>query len=122
MDVVYNLINESKFTEAIKYSREVYNPTGKGKGFFINYTDKELLDIIKSIKKCKSLSKMGFDKIEINTIKNEYCLYYLIPTFDIKKRLIELIPNIEERLVKSPIIKNKDIPFVDLKNILRGLN
>lgn len=105
---------------AIKLAKTLYNPIVKGKGFFMSYSDNELISLLIKIRSSKVMESMGFTVEETNKATAMMCLFYCIPTFDINAKLKEIIPNIESRLVSSTKIKNKDLPFLDLKNLMKG--
>lgn len=120
MEKLYALLYSFNFNEALRLSKDIYKPSEKGKGFFITHSDDELLDKIKAIRKCDILLGMGFTEKESSMIKTIFCVFYLVPKFNLNQMLSDSIENIEIRLKKSSKIKNKDIPFRDLKCLLLG--
>lgn len=120
MEELFNLLHNFRFNEAIKLSKEIYKPSGKGKCFFITYTDEQLLNITKHISGNDILLNMGFSQNESSIIKTIFCVYFLCPVFNLNDKLSSSISDLESRLKKSSKIKNKDIPIVDLKNLLKG--
>lgn len=120
MEELYNLLYNFRFKEALNLSKELYKPKHVDKGFFITYTDSQLLSMVKTIRSSDSIANMGFTNSEQAIIKTMFCTYYMCPNFSLNEKLISSIDDIENKLRKSSKIKNKYVPFLDLKNLLKG--
>ncbi|MGB4016173.1 hypothetical protein, partial [Petrimonas mucosa] len=52
--------------------------------------------------------------------QNTMCMYYCFMDFNYKEKFEEIYNGFEQLLIKSDIIKNKDFPFSDFENYIRG--
>lgn len=117
---LYDLIYSYNVKQAICLANQNYKPDNKGKGFFINYSGKELVDLVHKIRYSKIMLKMGFTQLEMDFVTTTLCVHYCVPNFDLISTIEGKIPDIESRLKKSKYIVHKDLPLMDLKNLLKG--
>jgi hypothetical protein len=103
--------NVTKFKESYPFNRS---------DFFTVYTGEELYDICLRIKKSNILKKIGVPKSYNKTLQNTMCMYYCFMDFNYKEKFEEIYNGFEQLLIKSDIIKNKDFPFSDFENYIRG--
>ncbi len=47
-------------------------------------------------------------------------MYYSFTDFDYREKLEQIYNGFEEKLVKSDVVINKDYPFNDFENYIRG--
>lgn len=117
----YNLLMSNQITNSIDLAIKHKNSHPFNKSdFFINFSKENLEDIISRINSSNVFDKIGFDKDYVTTFKSVYCMYYLFPDIILQDRFEEILPGSVKFIKKSTLIKNKDIPFVDLNNLLRG--
>lgn len=89
-------------------------------GFGISFSGKDLYDICILIKKSDVFKRIGLPKEHHNAMSNVMCMYFSFADFNYKEKLEEIYSEFEELLIKSDVVKNKDLPFADFANYIRG--
>jgi hypothetical protein len=123
VQTVYNLLLNNKQNEALKLFdmfRMSYPFKRNGDGFFISFSIDELKKIISEIRSTNVFDKIGFPKIYGNAFKTVLCVSYLFGGVDLHAKFEEIMEGSVDFLKRSNLIKNKDLPFVDLNNLIRG--
>lgn len=93
---------------------------GKGSGFFLEFSESELKKIFIKIKNTTVFSDIGLPGPYINRFRDVFYELYLFGDINLEKRFEDILPGSVDIIKKSRIIKNKDVPFVDIKNKIRG--
>ena len=117
------MIYEGNLNGAIEYYTNFkanYQYKGKGSGFFLDFSENELKEIFNKIKITTVFSDIGLPGPYINRFRDVFYELYLFGDFNLEKRFEDILPGSVDIIKKSRIIKNKDGPFVDIKNRIRG--
>lgn len=118
---VYNMFMLNKLDCAIfNVSNYKKSYPFNSSGFFITYSEKDLLDVYLKVKRTNILTKIGVPNIYHNAILSTICMYYSFSNFYLDDKLEEIYSGLRLLLVQSDLIKNKDIPFVDFRNHILG--
>jgi len=120
---IYNLLLNDKQKEAIILF-EMYRvsyPFKRREGFFINYNNKEIAKLIRKIRSSDVFDEIGFPKIYVNAFKTVLCISHMFGDVILEDKFEEIMPGSVEFIKRSKLIKNKDYPFMDLDNLIRGM-
>lgn len=88
--------------------------------FYLSYSCEELNDLCKIIRTSDILEIIGVPDMYNNAILSIVCMYYSFGDFKIEKKIEEAYPEFEMLLNASELIVNKDFPYMDFNNIIRG--
>lgn len=120
-NIAYNLLLLEKIEEAVRvYVNFEESYPFKHSGFFMSYSKKELIEILNEIKRTDIFDKIGFPKQYVNKFKVIMSEYYLFKDVILENRFEDIMPGSIELIKRCSLIKNKDYPFIDLKNLIRG--
>lgn len=104
-------IKVNKFNESYPFDRD---------GFFHYYSYKELYDLCLKIKKSDIFNIIALPKAYHDTLRTTLYMYYSFKDFNYEQKFEEIYNGFEQLLIKSDIVKNKDFPFMDFNDYIRG--
>lgn len=97
-----------------------YNVTRYNESFLFNYDGlgtlyfgKDLYSLCDILKESDVFEKIGIPREYHETMLNTMCLYFSLVDFDFKEKLEEIYNGFEKLLIKSDIVKNKELPYID---------
>lgn len=120
---INNLFASNKLSDAcylVTVFKESHPFNNVGASLFISYTGNELFDICKAIKNNDILELIGIPEVYREPILITMCMYYSFGDFDYKLKIKETCNDFEEMLIKSVLVKNKEFPYIDFQDLIRG--
>lgn len=117
------LLQSGKLNEAITFYtgfKRNNHYKGKGSGFFLEFSENDLRAMFDKIRKTKVFDEIGLPAEHINKFREVFYELYLFGDVDLQKRFDNIFPGSSAIVKKSSRIKNKDVPFLDLKNLIKG--